>query len=151
MNAPLRRSSYLAFTALLTSSGTLVCCVLPAIMVALGAGATLAGIVSAIPQLVWLSEHKALVFGLAAVALTVAGTSIWRARMLPCPSDPVAARACVRLRRFSAMLYALAALVFCIGVAFAFVLPAFAAESAIEKGADSVKLSAAQPSRRRCG
>jgi Na+/melibiose symporter-like transporter len=128
MIAPLRRNSYLALAALLTSSGTLVCCVLPAIMVTLGAGATLAGIVSALPQLVWLSEHKPLVFGVAALMLAVAGASIWRARMLPCPSDPVAARACVRLRRFSAMLYALSALVFCIGVTFALVLPAFGAE-----------------------
>jgi len=128
MTAPLRRNSYLALTALLTSSGTLVCCVLPAVMVALGAGATLAGIVSAVPQLVWLSEHKALVFGTAAIALAVSGVSIWRARTLPCPSDPVAAQACVRLRRFSATLYALAALSFCVGVAFAFATSNLASE-----------------------
>jgi hypothetical protein len=128
VNTPLRRNGYLAFVALLTSTGTLVCCVLPAIMVALGAGATLAGLVGTFPQLVWLSEHKTLVFGCAAAALVVAGMSIWRARRLPCPSDPVAARACMRLRRYSAALFGLAVVAFCIGAAFAFVIPAFASQ-----------------------
>ena len=59
----------LAAGALLASSATLVCCVLPAVLVALGAGAALAGLVTAVPQLVWLSEHKALVFGGAAALL----------------------------------------------------------------------------------
>ena len=129
MNAPLRRNRNLALVALLTSSGTLACCVLPAVMVALGAGATLAGLVSAVPQLVWLSEHKGLVFGSAAVALAVAGVAIVRSRSLPCPADPTTALSCQRLRRWSTALYALAVLAFCIGGAFAFVLPAFADEA----------------------
>jgi len=124
VNAPLRRNRRLALLALLASSGTLVCCVLPAVMVALGAGAALAGLVSAVPQLVWLSERKALVFGVAALALVVAGAAIWRGRSLPCPADPEAASACLRLRRWSAGLYAVALLAFCVGAAFAFVLPA---------------------------
>ena len=128
MTAPLKRNSYLAMTALLASSATLVCCVLPAVMVALGAGATLAGIVSTVPQLVWLSEHKAPVFGAAAIALAVAGMSIWRTRTLPCPADPGAGQACIRLRRFSALLYALAIFAFCVSAAFAFVLPLFATD-----------------------
>lgn len=123
MNAPLRRNAGLAFVALLASSGTLVCCVLPAVMVALGAGAALAGLVSAVPQLVWLSAHKTLVFGLAAAALLFAGAALWRARTLPCPADPALARACLRLRRTSAVLYALALVAFSAGALFAFVLP----------------------------
>lgn len=122
-NVPLKRSAGLAFAALLASSGTLVCCVLPAAMVALGAGATLAGLVTALPQLVWLSEHKGWVFGIAAVALAIAGISIWRARRLPCPADPALRHACLRLRRLSAALYFFAVLAFCAGFAFAFVLP----------------------------
>lgn len=122
-NAPLRRDGWLALAALLASSGTLLCCVLPALMVALGAGAALAGLVSAVPQLVWLSEHKTLVFGTAAVALLVAGTALWRSRSLPCPIEPVAARACVRLRRWSGACYVFALLAFTAGTIFAFVLP----------------------------
>ena len=59
----LTRNAILSAATLLSSAGTLVCCVLPAVLVTLGAGASLAGLVTAIPQLVWLSEHKTLVFG----------------------------------------------------------------------------------------
>jgi len=123
MNAPLRRNAALAFAALLTSSATLVCCVLPALLVALGAGAVLASLVGSVPQLVWLSEHKALVFGAAAAMLALAGATLWHSRTLPCPADAAQALACRRLRKFSAALYALALSAFCLGFAFAFVLP----------------------------
>ena len=125
MTAPLKRDAALALTALLASSATLVCCVLPAVLVALGAGATLVGLVGAVPQLVWLSEHKALVFGAAASMLALAGVALWRSRASPCPADAALARACRRLRNFSATLYALALLAFCVGCTFAFVLPRF--------------------------
>jgi len=123
VNAPLQRNAGLAALALLASSGTLLCCVLPAVMVALGAGAALAGVVTAVPQLVWLSEHKALVFGIAGVLLVVAGVVLWRARRLPCPVDAEQARACMRLRKWSALLYATALFAFALGATFAFVLP----------------------------
>ena len=123
MNAPLTRNAWLAFGALLTSTGTLLCCVLPAVMVALGAGAALAGLVSAVPQLVWLSEHKALVFGGAGVLLGVAGVALWSARRIPCPADPSLARACIRLRVLSGSLYAIAVVAYVFGATFAFVLP----------------------------
>src|SRR3954471_8691797 len=95
------RNVGVAFGSLLASSATLLCCVLPAVLVSVGAGAVLVGLVSAIPQLVWLSEHKALVFGMAGALLAASGVLLWRARRLPCPVDPVAARSCTRLRRVS--------------------------------------------------
>jgi Na+/melibiose symporter-like transporter len=112
-----------AFGSLLASSATLICCVLPAVLVSIGAGAALVGLVSAFPQLVWLSEHKVVVFMVAAVLLAGSGFMIWRARRLPCPADPVAARSCTTLRRVSAVLYGVSVTAFAIGAAFAFVLP----------------------------
>jgi hypothetical protein len=109
------RNIGVAVTALLASSATLVCCVLPAVLVSIGAGAVLVGLVAAVPQLVWLSEHKALVFGIAAGFLL--------ARRLPCPTDPTAARTCATLRRTSAWVYGIAAIAYLLGVTFAFVLP----------------------------
>jgi hypothetical protein len=111
-----------AATALLASSATLVCCVLPAVLVSVGAGAVLVGLVSAVPQLVWLSEHKTLVFGLAGAMLAVSGLAIWYARTLPCPIEPNAARACTRLRSWSRRIYGLAVATFLLGFMFAFVL-----------------------------
>jgi len=127
MNAPLRRSAGVALASLLASSTTLLCCVLPAAMVAMGAGAALAGLVTAVPALVWLSGHKAFVFGGAGVMLALGGISLLRARSLPCPVDPAAAARCVRLRRFSGAVYALSLLALAAGVVFAFVLPAIGA------------------------
>jgi len=126
MRSAHHRSVGMAATALLASSATLVCCVLPAILVSLGAGAALVGLISTFPQLVWLSEHKAGVFGVAAAMLAVAGVFLWNARRLPCPTDPAAARQCMRLRAMSHWLYAGAVLSFVAGAAFAFVLPLMA-------------------------
>lgn len=113
-----------AFGTLFASTGTLLCCVLPAVLVSVGAGTTLVGLVSSFPQLVWLSEHKGFVFGIAGVQLAVSGALIWRARRLPCPIDPVAARSCTRLRRLSAVVYVVSVACFVLGGSFAFVLPA---------------------------
>jgi hypothetical protein len=87
----------------------------------------MASLVTAVPQLVWLSERKLLVFGAAAILLLASGVLIWRARSLPCPVDPAAARACTRLRRGSAAIYGVALVAFVVGATFAFVLPLFVA------------------------
>jgi hypothetical protein len=119
------RNTGLAIGALLASSATLVCCVLPAVLVAIGAGAALAGLVTAVPQLIWLSEHKPLVFGTAGALLAISGAALWVGRRAPCPADPELARSCGRLRRLSAIIYAVAVISFAVGATFAFVLPAF--------------------------
>ena len=119
----LTRNVFLSAATLLGSAGTLLCCVLPAILVALGAGAALAGLVTAIPQLVWLSEHKPLVFGIALALLIVSGGATWYSRTLPCPTEPLAAQSCKRLRRINAALYSIALISFAFGLTFAFILP----------------------------
>lgn len=121
---PLRRNVGFAMGSLLASTATLVCCVLPAVLVSLGAGAVLVGLVSSFPQLVWLSEHKIGVFLIAGVLLAASGVMIWRARRLPCPVEPVAARTCTRLRKVSAVLYGVSLASYAAGALFAFVLPA---------------------------
>lgn len=122
MNTHARNAGVAAGT-LLASSATLVCCVLPAVMVSLGAGATFASLITAIPQLVWLSQEKAWVFGSAALLLAASGWLLWRGRTASCPADPRAARSCQRLRRVGSSLYAVALAAFLTGATFAFVLP----------------------------
>ena len=126
MTDVLRRNLALSIATLLASTGTLVCCVLPAAMVMLGAGAALAGLVTRFPGLVWLSEHKVLVFATAGALLAVSGIMLLRSRSLPCPSEPAAAQACRRLRKASAVVWTVAVLLIALGALFAFVLPAFA-------------------------
>ena len=120
MTDPHRRNVGVAFATLVASSTTLVCCVLPAVLVSLGAGAVVVGLVSAIPQLIWLSEHKPFVFGGAALFLGVSGALLWYARRQPCPTDPVLAQSCMRLRRLSQGVYGVSTVLFMVGAAFAF-------------------------------
>jgi uncharacterized iron-regulated membrane protein len=117
------RNAGLAAGALIASSATLVCCVLPAVLVAVGAGAALAGLVTAVPQLIWLSEHKPSVFTIAGSLLAISGIALWIGRRAPCPADPKLARSCQRLRGISVIVYAIALVSFLLGATFAFVLP----------------------------
>jgi hypothetical protein len=109
-----------AIAALFASSATLVCCALPAALVALGAGAVMAGLVSAVPQLIWLGQHKALVFGFAGALLALAGAWQWWARSLPCPIEPRAAAACMAARRWGWRIWFVAVGIYLIGGFFAF-------------------------------
>lgn len=75
---PYQRNLGIADGTVLASSATLICCVLPAVLVSLGAGAAMVGLVAAFPQLVWLSEHKAGVFAVAALpGRPCAGTRLY--------------------------------------------------------------------------
>ena len=120
---PMRRNLGVAIATLIAGTGTLVCCVLPAVMVSLGAGASLAGLITSVPQLIWLSEHKSLVFGVAGALLGLSGAQLWHARTLSCPADPALSETCARLRRVSWVLWAAAMLCTTVGTLFAFVLP----------------------------
>ncbi len=110
---------------LFTSGSTLICCALPATLVAIGSAATLASLVSSFPQLIWISEHKALVFGLAGAMLAIAGFFQWQARNAPCPADPALAKVCSKARKNALMIYWISVLTFAVGVFFAFIAPYF--------------------------
>jgi hypothetical protein len=119
----IQKNYFTAWFSLLTSTGTLVCCALPALFVSIGAGAALAGLVSTVPSLVLLSEYKGLVFGFCALMLAISGYMQWRNRYAPCPIDPELAAACTRTRRVSIWIYGVSVAIFVTGAFFAFVLP----------------------------
>lgn len=106
---------------LFTSFSTLLCCALPALFVTIGAGAALAGVVSAIPQLVWLSEHKTYLFIFSGVMLTFSGILRYISRNAPCPADPLKAKACGRARTLSGYIYFGSVAIFAIGFFFAYI------------------------------
>lgn len=106
--------------ALFGSAGTLVCCALPALLVSLGMGAAVAGLVTTVPQITWLSDHKAVVFGGSAALIAVSAAMQWRARNAPCPADPRQAAACRRLRTVSWAILAVASAAWTVGAFFAF-------------------------------
>lgn len=107
---------------LFSSFGTLLCCALPALLVSLGAGAVMASLVSAVPQLVWLSEHKFSLFAFAGLMLLLSGINSYRSRNAPCPIDPGEMKSCLRLRRWSLGLLCVSLVIYAVGFLFAFVL-----------------------------
>jgi hypothetical protein len=115
------RTIVLEALTILSSFSTLLCCALPALLVSLGAGAVLASLVTVVPQLVWLSGHKLLLFALAGFVLLFSGISSYRNRNAPCPADPMKARSCLRLRRWSARIFYLSTAMYVIGFFFAVV------------------------------
>ena len=106
--------------ALFTSVSTLVCCALPALFVTLGMGAVTAGLVSAVPQIVFLSEHKGIVFAGAGLMLVIASYMMWRSRNDPCPIDPLEAQACKRMRSISKWILYVSIFAYVVGFFFAF-------------------------------
>jgi hypothetical protein len=116
-------SSWSSWVALFASSGTLICCALPALLVAIGAGAVLSSLVATVPGLVWISEYKEAVFGFAGVMLAVSGVLQWQNRFAPCPTDPALRDACMRTRKTSARIYLISVVVYLLGGWFAFVQP----------------------------
>jgi hypothetical protein len=118
------RGSFLASIAsLFATSGTLVCCAIPALLVALGAGAALSSLVSVFPQVVWLSEHKDVIFAFAGFMMVGSGVLQWQNRHAPCPTDPALRDACLRTRKVSFSVYFVSVIFYLIGGWFAFVQP----------------------------
>lgn len=118
-----RHGFFSSLTSLLLSSSTLVCCALPALLVAIGAGAALSSLVSVFPQIVWLSEHKEALFTVAGLMMAGAGWLQWRGRTAPCPVDPALRSACMRTHKVSRHLYWMSLGIYLIGAWFAFVQP----------------------------
>jgi hypothetical protein len=112
-----------SFVSLFASSSTLVCCAIPALLVALGAGAALSSLVSIFPQVVWLSEHKEALFGFAGLMMIGSGVLQWRNRSAPCPIDPALRDACLKARKTASYVYAASVVMYLIGGWFAFVQP----------------------------
>ncbi|PPD12233.1 hypothetical protein [Methylophilus sp.] len=121
----LQATKRLNLLSLFTSGSTLICCALPATLVAIGSVATLTSLISHFPQLIWISEHKPEVFGLAGAMLLLAGWMQWRARLLPCPADAQLAALCMQTRRQSLWIYWVSVVIFLIGSFFAFLAPLF--------------------------
>lgn len=112
-----------SLASLFASSSTLVCCAIPALLVAIGAGAALSSLVSIFPQVVWLSEHKEALFGFAGLMMIGSGALQWRNRSAPCPIDPALRDACLKTRKTASIVYAASVVLYLIGGWFAFVQP----------------------------
>ena len=113
------------YLALFTSTGTIFCCALPALLVSIGAGAALSSLISVFPQLVILSVYKIPIFIGAFIMLIISGIIQYFVRSLPCPTDKKLAGTCIQTRKVSLIIYVISLGLFATGFVFAFILPFF--------------------------
>lgn len=117
-----KTSSYgqgLNWFTLFASSGTLICCALPIIMVALGMGATVVALTSALPFLIFLSKHKIWVFIFSGLMLAISAWFIYRPNQI-CPADPQQAQACATAKKWNKRIYWFSVIIWSIGFFAAF-------------------------------
>ena len=119
----LKSTKVASFVTLFTSSGTIICCAIPALLVSIGAGASLSSLISSFPQLVILSVYKIPIFIAALMVLLISGVVQYRARQLPCPVDKSLADLCRQTRKVSLIIYLVSLGIFIIGTLITFIIP----------------------------
>lgn len=102
------------------STSTLLCCALPALLVVLGLGSAVAGLVSYVPQSIWLTEHKHIIFMISGSLLLFNAVVYWRNKKKSCPISAEKTRACRVLRRASFYILIVAITLWCIGFFFSY-------------------------------
>lgn len=106
---------------LLTSSATLVCCVIPIVLVSLGLGAAVAATYGSLPFLTFLGVHKEWTFAFSAIVLLAAAWALFRPGRA-CPADPELARACEAADRWNRRLFTVAAAIWSVSFFAAYLL-----------------------------
>jgi len=120
VDVEVRREVSLGFFTLFASSGTLICCALPIILVTLGMGATVAAMTSSFPFLIVLSQHKIWVFVISGLMLLVSAMVIYRPNQ-SCPIDSKQARICQTTKKWNKRVYWFSVVIWSIGFFAAFI------------------------------
>jgi len=111
---------------LFTSLPTLICCVLPIILVNLGMGSIVANLYSnKFPWLQWFGVNSALSFGASGVILLISAYVLFNPKRT-CPSDPKLAQACNIVQKWNMRFFYLSITVWILSAFSSFVLPLIA-------------------------
>lgn len=121
--ARLRRLVLWVVSGLLLTTATLTCCVLPSLLVLLGAGSAVATLVQLLPGVVLLSEYSRWIFGLAGALLLFNTLQLRRQRRSACPADPALARRCQQARAWAQGLHRIALVLYGTALLVTFVMP----------------------------
>jgi hypothetical protein len=106
---------------LFASTSTLFCCALPALLVAIGAGAAVASLTSTVPQLIWLSKHKVWLFIFAGILLLISKFLSLTTQQATCQPDSAAT--CNTTKDWSQTIWTMSVVIYAIGLCFAYLLP----------------------------
>lgn len=115
-----KNSLFFSTFALLASSGTLVCCALPIILVSLGMGSVVVALNLQWPLLNSFVNHKIWIFLISGGLLLLSGWQLYTTRNL-CPVDTKLAATCARIKKLSTKLFIGAACIWAIGFIAAYI------------------------------
>ncbi|MBO6620412.1 MAG: hypothetical protein JJ892_09975 [Balneola sp.] len=108
-----------SFLSLFTSTGTLICCALPALIATFAGGAAVTSMITNFPWLVPLSENKGWIFTIAGAMLILSGVLIYRPKgKLSC--SITGGKGCEIAGRFTKIMFWFSLSIFSIGVFFAY-------------------------------
>ena len=99
---------------LFTTTGTLLCCAIPIVLVTLGLGATVASMASAAPWLITLSQYKGWMFAVSGVLIGLSYWAVHRPGRV-CPTDPELAAACESADRWNQRFLWVSGGMWCVG------------------------------------
>ncbi len=115
------KRTVIGFLALFTSSGTLLCCALPATVAAVAGGAAVASFVSTFPWLIPLSANKGWIFLASGLMILFSGILVFR------PEGRVACsitggEGCAVAGRFTKVTFWISSGIYSVGVFFAYAI-----------------------------
>jgi len=113
--------SYIRWLALFITSGTLVCCALPVLLVTMGFGAVVASLNYNIPGLIFLAEHKFWTLSIAGLLLVFLAWVIWRPNQA-CPADAQLNQICQKSKRWNKRIFWLSVTIWITGFFFTVLL-----------------------------
>jgi len=112
---------YLRWFTLFVTSGTLLCCALPVLLISVGLGTVVASLNYNIPGLMFLAEHNFWILSLSALLLVFMAGVIWRPNQA-CPSDPKLAAVCQKARNWNQWIFWVSVIIWGIGFFFSILL-----------------------------
>ena len=112
----------LSVLTLFTSSGTLLCCVLPAVVATIAGGAAVSSRLSAFPFLIPLSMNKEWIFGVSAILIAINGYMVFKPNQEVACDVEVGEDGCEVTGRFNKRMFYISASVLAIGAFFAYAL-----------------------------
>ena len=112
----------LSVLTLFTSSGTLLCCVLPAVVATIAGGAAVSSMLSAFPFLIPLSMNKGWIFGVSAILIAINGYMVFKPNQEVACDVEVGEDGCEVTGRFNKRMFYISASVLVMGAFFAYAL-----------------------------
>ena len=112
----------LSVLTLFTSSGTLLCCVLPAVVATIAGGAAVSSMLSAFPFLIPLSMNKGWIFGVSAILIAINGYIVFKPNQEVTCDVEAGEDGCEVTGRFNKQMFYISASVLVMGAFFAYAL-----------------------------